>query len=60
MTLYIHYFTCEDCKTTFTIMTYNQHYSNVLGTIDCMASCPNSMCMSANVVMDDVIEEESE
>jgi len=60
ITLFTHYFVCEDCGTIFTIMTENENYSNVLGTIDCMATCPNSLCMSANVVMDDVIEEESE
>jgi hypothetical protein len=58
MTLFIHYFTCEDCGITFSILTANEHYSNVLGTIDCMVTCPNSMCMSANVVMDDVTEDE--
>lgn len=58
MTLFIHYFVCEDCGTIFSIMTENWHYSNALGTIDCMASCPNSMCMSSNVYMDDVTEGE--
>lgn len=57
-TLFIHYFVCEDCGVTFSIMTMNEHYSDVLGTIDCMASCPNSMCMSSNVYMDDVIVKE--
>lgn len=55
--LFTHYFTCEKCKTHFSIMTTDEHYSDALGTIDCMATCPNSMCGSVHVVMDDVIEE---
>jgi hypothetical protein len=55
--LYTHYFTCEDCKTQFSIMTVDEHYSDALGTIDCMVSCPNSGCKSYHVVMDAVTEE---
>ena len=54
MMLYTHYFHCEDCKTVFRIMITNERHSNLLGTIDCRASCPNSMCKSDNTVMDDV------
>jgi hypothetical protein len=56
MTLFTHYFICEECGIVFSIITENENYSNVLGTIDCMVTCPNSLCMSANVYMDDVIE----
>ena len=56
MTLFTHYFTCEDCGIVFSIMTMNEYYSDVLGTIDCMASCPNLMCKSDNTIMDDVTE----
>jgi hypothetical protein len=56
-TLYTHYFTCEDCKAQFSIMTVDEHYSNALGTINYMVSCPNSLCKSDHIVMDDVMEE---
>jgi hypothetical protein len=56
MTVLTHYFICEECGIVFSIITENENYSNVLGTIDCMVTCPNSLCMSANVYMDDVIE----
>jgi len=58
MTLFTHYFECEECETVFSVMTTNAYYSCVLGTIDCMVSCPNSMCKSVNVIMNDVTEEE--
>ena len=58
MTLFTHYFKCENCLTVFNIKTTNECYSNALGTIDCRVSCPNSTCKSNDVVMNDVTEEE--
>ena len=56
ITLFTHYFKCEDCKTVFNIKITDAYYSHFLGTIDCMVSCPK--CKSDNVVMNDVTEEE--
>lgn len=54
--LFIHHFECEDCGLLFSIKTFDEGFSAVLGTIDWRASCPNSKCKSENTTMYDVTE----